>query len=536
MNEQIDGNRLNTNIHAETQLAKEIASDEWLRVSPIAILYFFVKTLFFLVNNVLIFLLPIAAFNLSEVKEHPWLFALGAAILILLVLVGSVIKYIFYFYRLSADRVEIRQGMLKKTHMDLPFSKIQNVKIIQPFYYRFSNFSIVELDTAGSAQQEANIVAIRLPMAESFKQKVQAVVVGVRSVDPTAADSSTISDGAQPQEIVLNRRSMKDLVIHGITNNRVWIFLGFLAPFYNAISENIGEVFSTIGLDMAAYLNYETQTLWIFVLHLTSIVMVIMLGIVTFSIIGSIFVFYDYRLSRSDARYIRRSGLFTKHEVSMNVSRIQRAVQQQDWLDIIIGRVNLRFEQNSAGFGGSDQSGQINNANKLIVPSVTPNEADALVQDVFSVNALSKMHYTAISPRYILRLLLFPCFPIIAAVVGIAVIEAFSVTGWVMVTVLTVLLIGLSILRWYRWGFAKDEDYVYIRKGLFGRDYFAFPITKMQQTTLLQTPLMRIKRLATLKIVLASGGMQVPYLPVHKAVDVINEALLKVARDKPAWM
>jgi putative membrane protein len=543
MSEQIDIEQLDTNNASEAQLAKEIASDEWLRVSPIAILYFLVKTLFFLVNNVLIYMLPLFAFNFSKVKENLLLFALGALAFVVLVLIGSVIKYLFYNYRLSADRVEIRQGMIKKSHLDLPFSKIQNVKIIQPFYYRFSNFSIVELDTAGSAQQEANIVAIRLPIAESFKQKVLAIASNTSSAGldtkdhehSTGKTADTLESNTL-QEVVLNRRSLKDLIIHGITNNRVWIFLGFLAPFYNAIADNIGNVFTLIGLDIAAYLNYETLTMWVFVLHLFSVVMLIMLAIVLFSIIGSIFVFYDYRLSRHDERYIRRSGLLTKHEVSMKASRIQRAVHQQDWLDLIIGRVNLRFEQNTSGNANAGQAGQINNANKLIVPSVTPLEADELVDDVLTVSALSKVNFKAISPRYIIRLMLFPVTPICLVLFLVGFFNDFNIGAWAAIGGFATLIVGLCVLRWYRWGFAKDEHFIYIRKGLLGRDYMVFPTTKIQQTKMHQTPFMRAKQLATLHIVLASGGMRVPYLPENEVKGVIDEALLKIGRDKPAWM
>ncbi|WP_371196369.1 PH domain-containing protein [Glaciecola sp. SC05] len=532
MSEQIDVNKLDGNEGAEAQLAREIASDQWLRVSPIAILYFFVKTLFFLVNHVFIYLIPVFAFNLSKLKENPILFASGAATIVLLVLIASIIKYAFYFYRLSEDRVEIRQGMIKKSHMDLPFGKIQNVKIIQPFYYRFSNFSIVELDTAGSAKQEANIVAIRLPMAESFKQKVQAVAVSANSTSTSFSPTETVP----LTEILLNTRSIKDLVIHGVTNNRVWIFLGFLAPFYNAIAENVGSLFANLGLDIASYLNYETQTIGIFILHLLTILMVIILFIVLFSILGSIFVFYDFRLSRSENRYIRRSGLLTKHEISMKVSRIQRAVQQQDWLDILIGRVNVKFEQNSAGAPGGNQAGQMSSTNKLIIPSVTPLQADDLVQDVFNVQAISQVQYKHVSPRYILRLVLYPCLPIIVFLVTFAFAKAYSLAGWLAVAAIISLLIGACVLRWYRWGYSRDGSFFYIRKGFFGRDYFAFPISKMQQTGLVQTPFMRANKIATFKVVLASGGMTVPYMPAFEAAALIDLSLLKIARDKPAWM
>nr|WP_136252898.1 PH domain-containing protein [Ningiella ruwaisensis] len=542
MSDQIDINTLDVQDENERELAQQIASDEWLRVSPIAIAYFFFKTLYFLIFNVLIYMLPVFAFNLNKLKEHPVEFGLGALGLMSLVLIGSVIKYFFYFYRLSADRVEIRQGMIQKSHMDLPFGKIQNVKIIQPFYYRFSNYSIIELDTAGSAKQEANIVAIQLPLAESFKQKVQANVTDV-SATPQDASKDVSDSHAQSsekssfhtQETLLNRRSIKDLIIHGVTNNRVWIFLGAAAPFYEPISQNLDSVLTAVGLDISSYLNYEQQSLGIFLLHVLSLVMIIMLLIVIFSIIGAIFVFFDYRLSKSGERYIRRSGLLTKHEVSMKCSRIQRVVQQQDWLDILIGRVNLRFEQNSAGAYQGDQASQMTSANKLIVPSVTPTEADALSQDAFAFQTISSLEYQRISPRYILRLFLFPCSPFVLLAAVFAIYQA-TILSYLLGFIVIVMLCLSCVLAWYRWGYYEDEDFIYIRKGFLGRDFIAFPIDKVQQTKITQTPFMRKGQLATLRIVLASGGMVVPYLPEEQVKATVDKLLLRVEKNKPAWM
>jgi putative membrane protein len=64
--------------------------------------------------------------------------------------------------------------------------------------------------------------------------------------------------------------------------------------------------------------------------------MLIMLVIVSLSVVGAILMFYKYTLSKTQVRYILGSGLLTKHEVSMKLSRIQIMVQAQDWLDVLL--------------------------------------------------------------------------------------------------------------------------------------------------------------------------------------------------------
>lgn len=518
----------------DPNLAK-IQTEEWSRVSPLAILYFFAKTVYGLVSGVLIYSLPAFAASYSTIKEQPVYLAFGLGIFFSLILLGSIAKYWFYYYKFTNDRVEIKQGVFKKSHLDLPFGKIQNVKIVQPIYYRFNKYSFIELDTAGSAQQEAKIVALPLTLAESFKQMILQIKVdeplSARGDDPASAKTTP------DQETLLNERSLMDLIIHGISNNRVWIFLGFLAPFYNTIGENIGAVLENVGVDIIAYLDYESQSIGLFILHLLSLVMLIMLAIVTFSVIGSIFVFYNYKLSRLGDRYIRRSGLLTKHEVSMRLSRIQIAVQQQDWLDLVIQRTNLRFEQNTSLPAGGAQAGNINNASKLIVPSVTPSESALLIQDAFDVKTFSSIVFKRISKRYIIRILAFPIVPILFLVNTLVLkTSELNVPVWSFLAAFNIITIGFVYLRWWRWGYHFEGDFVYIRKGLMGVNYYVFPIGKAQQVKYKQSLFMRPRKLADVIYVLASGAHKVPLIPESIAREQADKALLIVARDKPSWM
>lgn len=535
---ELDSDSSKRDIEAELPLADDLAglkTIEWSRVSPLAIVYFFVKTVYTLATSVLVYSLPALAVSYSKLKDNPVYFVIGVSAVLGLILLGSLIKYWFYFYKFTNDRVEIKQGVLKKSLLDLPFEKIQSVKIVQPFYYRFNNFSFIELDTAGSASQEAKIVALPLTLAESFKQKI------LQINDNSHAESddfeNTKHEVTSNKEILLNKRSLWDLVIHGISNNRVWIFLGFLAPFYNTITDNIGRVLDSIGFDIFSYLDYQSQSIGLFMLHVLSLVMLIMLVIVSFSVIGSIFVFYNYTLTRLGERYIRRSGLFTKQEVSMRLSRIQIAVQQQDWLDVLLRRVNLRFEQNTSKSVESGQAGNINNASKLIVPSVTPSESATLIKDSFAISAFSELNFSRISKRFIVRVFfvrLLPIFALVYTLVGTN--ENATVVTWFSLGAITIIVFLLVVLRWRRWGYYLTDDFIYIRKGLLGVNYYVFPVGKLQQARVSQSIFMRRSRLADLQYVLASGAYKIPLMPQQLAKQQADFALNIVARDKPSWM
>ena len=524
-----NGVDIKINTKAEAQVVNDYT--DWQRLSPISILYFMVKS-FYAMANTLFYLLPALAFNLSKIKENPLILAFAAGGFLLLFSVIGFLNYFFYRFRVEAGRVEIKQGVFKKSHIDLPFERIQNVKLEQPLYYRFNSYACVELDTAGSAKQEAKIVALKMQQAQALRQ---IVVENSKKQAPLNTDSEhtdSLADDAG-QEVVLNRRSMKDLVIHGISNNRIWIFLGALAPFYNSIADILQEVFAAIGFDAEAYFSLETQAWWEFGLHILSVAMLLMLVVVILSVIGSILMFYKYTLSKVDNRYIRRSGLLTKQEVSMKLRRLQIMYQAQDWLDVLLKRVNLHFEQNKTGAANANKPGQ-QMSNSLLVPSVTPEESVALMLDAMPNQRLSEQVFAPISKRLILKNSMLFALPIGGIIFGL--IAKNGTAGVVMSAGILSVFFAILTLRWWRWGYSFDDEYIYIRKGFLGVNYYCFPIHKVQQAEFKQNIFIKPYKLASLRMILASGAQTIPYMPEEVVRHQINHALDKLVSDKRSWM
>jgi putative membrane protein len=518
-------------INDNKQKVVELQNDEWQRLSLISIVYFTVHGLFNF-GNALFYLIPAIALNFDKIKENPQVsLAVASAILLIFVVMGCL-NYWFYRFKVGKSAIEIKQGVFKKSHIDLPFERIQNVKLSQPLYYRFNDYSCIELDTAGSAKQEAKIVALKTPLAQQFRL----TILGSSKHNDSDSEESPedLEQDNASNEVVLNRRSMHDLIIHGLTNNRIWIFLGALAPFYNAISEGLSDIFVSIGFDAQAYFSLETQAWWEFGLHVLSVVMVVMLVVVSLSVAGAILMFYNFTLSKVNDRYIRRSGLLTKHEVSMKLSRIQIMVQAQDWLDVLLGRVNLLFEQNTSGAAKTNQGGE-QMANKLLVPSVKLAESQALMKDAMPSQNLGEQVFKAISKRYILRGMLLIGLPISAAVFAI-IFHKKPIVAIVAASIIFAVITLCYGISWKRWAYSYDAEYIYIRKGFLGVDYYCFPIQKVQQTQFKQSSFMRPYQLATLKVILASGAKHVPYMPAQEVQKIVNMILDKLVTDKRSWM
>jgi putative membrane protein len=536
-------NQSNSSANRYPHSADELQiTDDWQVLSPVAILYFTASIFRHLFGNI-IYLIPALAVSYKSVLEHPYIWLPGILMAFLLLMLFAFVSFKVYRYRLTEDNIEIRSGIFSKKHLNLPFSRVQNVKIEQPIYYRFTGHACLQLDTAGSSKSEAKLIALELDFAQKLKTLIQNQVP-YNAVDThqsnILANSAELRVGAadklEQQERVLNQRKLSDLVIHGITSNRIWIFLGGLAPFYDNIFNAINEWLSALGVDLAELFSLQTHSLFEVGLYVLSLTMLIVLVLVGFSVIGAIVSFYGYTLSKLDDKYIRRSGLFTKHEVSMRLSRLQMIVQKQDWLDVLLKRINLKFEQTNS-FSQNQSSSAT--SGKIIVPSIKPDESQALINDAYPQNSLNNLIsnnlFAPISKRFILRNVVFILMPMWLIIMN-ATIRNDNLTASVSVSILFAGLCALIVLRWKRWGIARDEQFVYLRKGLLGVDYYCFPTYKVQQTQFKQNLLMKKRQLATVKFILASGMLKVPMIPEKLAYQLIDESLYQVESCHKSWM
>ncbi|MBD3586176.1 PH domain-containing protein [Salinimonas sp. HHU 13199] len=509
----------------------------WRRLAPVALLYFIASNIKSTVQSAL-YIIPALAISVqtTSVIDTQWFWPAVCAIIALIVISG-IVSYLFYQFRVRNSHVEIRTGLFNRRHINLPFWRIQNVKVERPFYYRPTQFAVVVLDTAGSAKEEAKIVAV----TQRYANRLRAQILNERteflqneeSAEAREPVEDTESVSQSPgQDTVINRRSLSDLVIHGITNNRVWIILGALAPFYDDLAGMVSDWLSRHGLQLEQLVGSSSVTWWQWGLYAFTIMMLIMALMALLSIGGSLLTYYGYTLTRSDDRYVRKSGLLSQQEVSMRQSRVQMVAVKQDWLDRVLKRANVFFEQNKTG---NQQNQELMAPNKLLVPSVTLPEAGALCEEVLPDSRLFSQTFSPVTPFYLAHHLLVRLFPVAVIVALILILEQQWQALSVAVTAAVVVSIAIW-LRYKRWGVARDDNYIYVRSGIIGEDFQVFPLYKVQQVVIKQSVMMKRRQLASIKFVLASGSVTVPFLKEVQVRQLANLALADVERSARSWM
>ncbi|WP_185968012.1 PH domain-containing protein [Thalassotalea sp. PS06] len=521
----------------------ELSTKQWHRISPIAVIFYALRFIRGFVGNIA-YLLPALLVGYNQIQNNPEAavpLALGLGVL---VLVSAVLSYWFFQYRLTENHLEIRSGVFAKKYVNLPFNRIQNVEVSHPWYYRPFGYATLKLDSAGSVQQEANIAALETDFAQQLKQEIlsqrqsgansKGLSAGALGEDADLASTGHQSPASSDSETLLNTRSLSDLVLHGIANNRVWIVLGALAPFIDNLTEGLPEYIEAQGIDAMQIFYADSTPIWQLGLGVLVIFLVVMALMSLISVIGAIITFYGYTLSKADNKYIRRSGLFTRHEITMPHSRLQMVTCQQDWLDRLFKRINIKFEQTNANNAQQGQPSISEGTNKIIVPSVTIEERQALLDDAYPENQLNQVEFHSISKRYLLR------FYLVLGIIAAPLMALFALNNnWGLFT-LTLAFSGfLSVvfyMRYRRWGVNFDGHFVYIRKGCFGVDYHVFEAYKLQQIQLKQSIWQKRHQLASIQFVLASGSLTVPFINQDLAKTIADSVLYQVECKPRSWM
>lgn len=497
---------------------------QWQRVKPIGLLYFADKFVRGLFGNFFV-LIPMFIGLRSGFERNP---QLGSALLLgfIVLFIGFIIaSYYAFQFRISDGRIEIRKGILKRLRLNVPYDKVQDIKLEQPFYYRSSKTTVVLLDTAGSSKQEATLVALPADDAELLKQIIQSSSEGIAT---QGLNDERVSD---KEDSLLITRNLSDLVIHGITNNRVWIILGALSPF---IDDAISQLDSWLHfLNLSDYYSIEQQGLLLFSTVIFSTLVLFIALVTGFSILGAIFTFYGYELHQSKDRLRRQSGLLTRYQVNVKISRIQHIVYKQDWLDSLFGRINLAFKQMNAQKQGSDL-----HQRTLIVPSISHAQGFDLGLKAFQHKNPFDVKFNPISKRFILRNTYTLTLPITVFIIGMLTFAIYDGAPLTMLwwLVLPVILELLIILRWYRWGYFFDTEYLYIQKGLFGVDKSVFPLYKTQQSAFVQSVLLKRLEIANIELSFASALAKVPFMPEHEATTLIDKSLFAAESSTQSWM
>lgn len=499
---------------------------QWARLSPWSILHFAARGVAQNVQMAYWLIPAMLGASMANLVAFAWYVP---GLMILLVIGSAILSYRMFSYRLLESSVQVRQGVLVRKQLDLPVERIQNVNFEDPFYFRPMRLLTIRIDGAGSSSDEVYLGALTLQQAESIrndiiirKRRLAAAGDGSEAIGAAEFDPGAVA-GEQP----FFSRSLSDLVVYGLTNNRALLVIGGMFAFLSQTPLSLEGFFRSMGLDVGAYLAAQSFTR-LAVLSVIALVTALVL-LAVLSVLASIATHFGFRMYRSGDSFTVRRGLFTRHETHVRLSRIQLVHYSQDWLDFLVGRRAVIFEQISHAAPGATAQ----RTSRTVVPAVALRDTAALMNGILAGVDVDRLAFTPISRRYFYKhAIIVTLLYLLAGMVTLVL----DFTMLRLALLLWPLHLALIHLRWKRAGLAVHGDHVVARSGAIGISYRIVPAWKIQQAGHLQSLLMKRRGLSNIRLQTAASAISVPYLDSSFARAVIDHCLYRVESTRRSWM
>ena len=493
--------------------------DRWRRTSPLAVLFFFGRSIKALAGNYAqlagtIGLLAILA------RESLSVALLGAIVLLVLLAAIAMLSFWRFRFKLEADRVLVRQGVFRHRELTVQFGRIQGVHQEQSVLFRLLDLATVSFDTAGSAQREGHLPAVSTAFASALRNRIEIARGGT-------ARAGREATGPKPPPLL--RLGSGDMVRVGLTDPSVLTGL-LLLP---VLAQND---------DLRAWATAVVQRLAMAVEgHAAAAAAIAVAGVLALLLgatVASAFLrFHNFELRLEGAVFRVRGGLLTRKESVLERGKIQQFVLKESLPLRAFRRYRLRALPASSG-RARDSSGQVLPGAVLTVPladaAIAAQLRDQMLDgDARTLSLLPRDRFAPVSAHWLrLPLLTLVALPAVAGVpllvfalgpsglFGLAWPPAAAVLAW---------------LAWRRRGYAYSAEALAVRSGVLGCRIETCLFRKAQAVAVRRSPLQRRTGLATLHVQLASGTASVPFIPHQSACALRDMVLYKAEASRRPW-
>ena len=460
-------------------------------------------------------------FFISSNRTNNWLLLFGSAGLALISFFFGTLRYYHFLYHVENNNLVISSGLFTRVTRNIPFERIQSIRLEQKFIHRILNLFLVRIDTAGTSKEEIEIPALDYETANQLKEYI--------AIQNRARAKRRKELGRPPvveKESLVFQLSLIDIMKLGITANHIrnfFIILGVLL----GISTQLGEFDSQYRIDR--WIEYainnsgKFQFEWNYLLLIPFIVSISIIVSLFFSLLAN----YNLKVHKTTSGYRVNHGLINRNEHFAPYKKIQIFRWVISPLRRLLGLYSVRIKQAS--------SSEISVKKSILVPGARIEDVRLFLDRVFRNGRSENTSRMEISEKMLYRYFIY----FILIPVGLMMLSAYltSMEGPLYLAVIWIILVSWGIIRYYNsWRIIIGESYLQLERGVISMTRDRIFMHKLQGVRLYQTPYQVRNELANLELQTAAGDLAIPYLPLDDARDLANYLLYKVESSRKAWM
>jgi putative membrane protein len=494
------------------------------RQSPLAILMLILQ----FARNILRQFWPVALLLLiNRQRSEEFGFLLGFLALSFFSMAGSILSWFRFYYWLDDRHLMVHKGILTKQKLQIPFERIQAIKLEQNIFQQMMNIAKVEIETAGAKGSEITIHALPVGLAH----QIRAYVLDKKAdLDAESQAVEKIKGGVEVSAGVegkpLFQLSIGTMVKIGLSQNHLRTVLWVVFFIYFPLDNQLGSFF---GMDREG----ENETLWDNWSQWLGLFSVVMFGLILlilsvgYSIGQVIFRYADFIVYKTREGLRVVGGLLNRTEQVVVQRKIQLMLFDSNPIRRLLGLQRVRF------FQASGESVSLNES--IMVPGCTSLQADKLLQEYLDPALLKELTFKRVQPLFAWRHFLISLFLPFSALTAVAIFRFGTEAAW-----LFMLLPLLAVFAWIYYRnlqYAVSSEFIVVKRGVFYKTITLLKLHKIQAVTLYRGFYeLRKGDLGTVILHSAARKVSVPFLTLKEAGLLVDYITKKVETDRRSWI
>ncbi|QQX79341.1 PH domain-containing protein [Shewanella sp. KX20019] len=469
-------------------------------------------------------LIPVIYTGWNQGFSSPWVIVVGL-LSVVAILVYSVLQWLKFSFKIDNNKLNIKHGIIFKKVDEIPFNKIQNVRLQQPLYFRPMGLYSIVVETAGSKGNEAELSALDYKEALALKKHLMTEQEHHSETMPSAA---SLSQHADNQHNTVVRKSLKELVLFGLyQNNAIWLAV-ILGPIFGQLDWESMENLQSL---QAFWAWYDSNIAVSMIFQIAFALLALTLFYLLFSILSmtsAVLKYSPYRLSRSGNTLHRTGGIIAKQNDALAIKRIQVVKFYQPFVGRLFKLWTVYFQQVKG------HEVEHRGSNNMLVPSMKRKDIVELLPKLKGIEANANQlpsRYQHIHLGWFWRR---GWLPLLVPAINTYFhgLDIFTETLWVAAS-----LFCLAIyLRYSQYGYVIEGDNLWFHSGLLGHSWQLIALSKVQHVAITQSPNQQRSHLANLDIGLASGTIKLPYISINDAQHIAERSLTLIHNDHRNWI
>lgn len=525
----------------------------WRMASPFALLFFFgqrltivFKAIFQQVTNLvsIVGLTSLAVINTGLTWYQGILIVV--ALILIFVLGLAILAYRRFRFRITYESIAVKSGILRVTQTDVRWERVRAVNLERGPIERACGLAQISLDTAGSAEAEVQVPAIKLQLAELLRAKVGLETADTNTLGEEVAKNgepmyrmnlvellraSVCTQGALAMvvatlgSVVWVATTLRNVVAQDVHDQETfWVEAFTTVRDYYVLVANTAESFTGIPVTQS----WLGMTIPAF-LSVVILIALMFLGRAVYFCASN----YDLQLLRRDSTLSTVRGLLTKKRTNVKIERVQSVSLKMNVREIVLKLGRLTAMQSMSG-----------KEHMLSLPSVPTFIKDEIVE-LTAREADSRLcldpkaqKFLPISTVYFWKLFLAPTVIPLAAVSITSMLLVYEWFIWIWIAFLGVwvpICFTIAMVRWRKAGYVVDSTAMISRSGLLGYLLEMGKFKKVHRVRIEQSFIQRFTGKSTLIVHFATTVIVVPFLARDRALQLHDYILHVIAVRNPEW-